>query len=270
MIELLPGMFNNNAGLSRTILMQQAPPDRNTTEEERFQDDYYSYFESPENAPRYKPTVSFLNDAFPEESFSLLDLGCGNAALCKYLPERCDYLGIDHSELAIERCSKVFPQNKFVAADLSVKLSQMVEENQKFDAIVMAGLLFHSVDKNTLEKKDDQEIIQFCLQKLVSDRGYLVIIVPFCYGNHPNHTLFARAELLQNSVNSMVFKAGGNMVYGNISLLTGLDERVRGQQTTPDWFVADSNADYANIYVGTYMAAWTFISSLKPGISPYS
>ncbi|MGB3654359.1 MAG: class I SAM-dependent methyltransferase [Rivularia sp. (in: cyanobacteria)] len=263
-------MFNNNAGLSRTILMQQAPPDRNTTEEERFQDDYYSYFESPENAPRYKPTVSFLNDAFPQESFSLLDLGCGNAALCKYLPERCDYLGIDHSELAIERCLKLYPQNKFVAADLSVKLPQMVEENQKFDAIVMAGLLFHSTDKNTLEKKDDQEIIKFCLQKLVSDRGYLVIIVPLCYGNHPNHTLFARAELLQNLVNSMVEKAGGNMVYGNISLLTGLDEKVRGQQTKPDWFVADSNADYANIYVGTYMAAWTFISSLKPGISPYS
>ncbi|MEA5596191.1 class I SAM-dependent methyltransferase [Rivularia sp. UHCC 0363] len=261
-------MFNNKS-VSQNF-MQQAPPDRNTSEEERFQDDYYSYLESPENTPRYKPTVCFLNDAFPEESFSLLDLGCGNAALCKYLPERCDYLGIDHSELAIERCLKLFPQRKFVAADLSVKLAQMVEQNQKFDAIVMAGLLFHSTDKNTLEKKDDQEIIEFCLQKLVSDRGYLVIIVPFCYGNHPNHTLFARAELLQKLVNSMVEKAQGSMVYGNISLLTGLDERVRGQKTTPDWFVADSNADYANIYVGTYMAAWTFISSLKPEIGPYS
>ncbi|MGB6298619.1 MAG: class I SAM-dependent methyltransferase [Rivularia sp. (in: cyanobacteria)] len=250
--------------------MQQTLPDRNTSEEERFQDDYYSYLESPENTPRYKPTVCFLNDAFAEESFSLLDLGCGNAALCKYLPERCDYLGIDHSDLAIERCLKLFPQNKFVAADLSVKLPQMVEENQKFDAIVMAGLLFHSFDKNTLEKKDDEEIIEFCLQKLVSDRGYLVIIVPFAYGNHPNHTLFARAELLQNSVKSMVGKAGGNMVYENISLLTGLDERVRGQKTTPDWFVADSNADYANLYAGTYMATWTFISSLQPGVSPYS
>ena len=60
------------------------------------------------------------------------------------------------------------------------------------------------------------------------------------------------------------------MVYGNISLLTGLDERVRQQKTTPDWFVADSNADYANIYVGTYMAAWTFISSLQAGVNPYS
>ncbi|MBE9214437.1 class I SAM-dependent methyltransferase [Plectonema cf. radiosum LEGE 06105] len=250
------------------ILMQQAPPDRNTSEEERFQDDYYSYLESSENTPRYKPTVCFLNDAFPE-SFSLLDLGCGNAALCKYLPEHCDYLGIDHSELAIERCLKLFPQRKFVTADLSVKLPQMVEKNQKFDAIVLAGLLFHSTDKNTLEKKDDQEIIEFCLQNLLSERGYLIIIVPFAYGNHPFHTLFARAELLQKSVESMVEKARGNIVYENISLLTGLDQRIRQQKSIPDWFVADSNADYTNLYAGTYMATWTFISSLHPGISPY-
>lgn len=43
------------------VLMVKHPPDRNTSEEERFQDDYYSYFESPENAPRYKPAVYFLN-----------------------------------------------------------------------------------------------------------------------------------------------------------------------------------------------------------------
>ncbi|MEM7557165.1 MAG: class I SAM-dependent methyltransferase, partial [Cyanobacteria bacterium P01_A01_bin.84] len=228
------------------------------------------YLESPENTPRYKPTVCFLNDAFPKESFSLLDLGCGNAALCKYLPERCDYLGIDHSDLAIEHCLKLFPEKKFVAGDLSVKLPQMVEKNQKFDAIVLAGLLFHSTDKDTLEKKDDQEIIEFCLQNLVSDRGYLVIIVPFAYGNHPSHTLFTRAELLQNLVKSMIEKANGNIVYENISLLTGLDKRVRQQKTIPDWFVTDSNTDYANLYAGTYMATWTFISSLQPGVNPYS
>lgn len=250
--------------------MQQAPPDRYTSEEERFQDDYYSYLESPENTPRYKPTVCFLNDAFPENSFSLLDLGCGNAALCKYLPERCDYTGIDHSDLAIKHCLKLFPQRKFIAEDLSQILPKMVENNQKFDAIVLAGLLFHSTDKDTLEKKDDQEIVQFCLQNLVSDNGYLVIVVPFAYGNHPSHTLYARGEYLQKSVEAMVEKAGGNMAYENISLLTGLDKKIKQQKTTPDWFVEDSNADYPNLYAGTYMATWTFISSLQPGISPYS
>ncbi len=247
--------------------MELAPPDRNTSEEQRFQDDYYSYLESPENTPRYKPTVCFLNDAFPQEAFSLLDLGCGNGALCKYLPERCDYLGIDHSELAIERCLKLFPQRKFVAADLSLILPQMVEKNQKFDAIVLAGLLFHSTDKNTLEKQDDQEIIEFCLQKLISDRGYLVIIVPFAYGNHPSYTLYARGELLQNLFESMIEKARGNIVYENISLLTGLDKKIRQQKTIPDWFITDRDADYANLYTGTYMATWTFISSLKAGVN---
>jgi SAM-dependent methyltransferase len=241
--------------------MQDLPPDRNTSEEERFQDDYYSYLESPENAPRYKPTSCFLEDTFQGKSFSLLDLGCGNAALCKYLPENCDYLGVDHSELAVKQCLKLYPNKKFIAQDLSVLLPQMVEKKQKFDAVVLAGLLFHSTDKNTLEKKDDQEIIQFCLQNLVSEKGYLVIIVPFAYGNHPSHNLFARGELLQKLVEKMLKTAEANIVYENISLLLGLDKRIRQQKTMPDWFVPDSDADYANLYAGTYMATLTFISS---------
>lgn len=50
-------MFNTNLVDQKIILMQEVLPDRNTSEEERFQDDYYSYLESPENTPRYKPTV---------------------------------------------------------------------------------------------------------------------------------------------------------------------------------------------------------------------
>lgn len=248
--------------------MEEHPPERKTSEEERFQDDYYSYFESPENAQRYKPAVYFLNDTFNCQPYSLLDLGCGNGALTNYLPEYCNYLGVDHSELAIKHCLKLYPNRanrNFIAKDLSILLPDLVAENRKFDAVVLAGLLFHSTDKESLERKDDQEIIQFCLDKLLSDRGYLVIIVPFAYGNHPAHSLFARSEWLQKSVEPMLETAKAKIVFENLSLLIGLEQRVRQQQTTPDWFIPDSEADYPNKYAGTYMASWTFIASPQAG-----
>jgi SAM-dependent methyltransferase len=195
----------------------------------------------------------------------LLDLGCGNGALNKYLPARCDYLGIDHSEAAIEYCSKLYPNKKFLAKDLWVALPELDSENQKFDAVMLAGLLFHNVDKETLEQKDDQELVQFCLDKLISDEGYLVIIVPFAYGNHPSHNLYARAEWLQNLVEKLLETAKAKIVSENISLQVGLDKKVRQQKTTPDWFVPDSTADYSNKYAGTYMATWTFIASPSLG-----
>jgi len=244
-------------------MVKNQAPERKTSEEERFQDDYYSYFESVENTTRYTPAASFLDNIFKEQSFSVLDLGCGNAALNKYLPARCDYLGVDHSELAIEQCLKLYPDKKFVTKDLSPFLSELVESNQKFDAVVMAGLLFHSVNKETLDKKDDQEIIDFCVNKILSDQGYLVIIVPFCYGNHPSHNLFVRAEWLQKLVEEMLETAEAKIVHENISLQIDLDKRVREQKALPDWFVSDSYADYSSIFVGTYMASWTFIASSK-------
>lgn len=241
--------------------MTNHAPERKTSEEERFQDDYYSYLEAPENTTRYTPTASFLDNAFPEESFSVLDLGCGNGALSKYLPTRCDYLGVDHSESAIEYCLKFYPHRKFIVKDLSNFLFELAEKNTKFDAVVMAGLLFHSIDKQTLEQKNDQEIIQFCLDRILTDRGYLVIIVPFCYGDHPSHNLFLRAEWLTKFIESMLATAKAKIVHENISLQIGLDQKVRQQNVIPDWFVFDSSADYPTIFVGTYMASWTFVAS---------
>jgi SAM-dependent methyltransferase len=242
--------------------MKNLVPDRKTSEEERFQNDYYSYFEAPENITRYTPAAGFLDNAFLEKPFSLLDLGCGNGALSKYLPARCDYLGVDHSELAIEQCLQLYSNRKFIAKDLSLCLSELAGENKKFDAVVLAGLLFHSVDKENQEKKDDQEIIQFCLEKILSNKGYLVIIVPFCYGDHPSHSLFVRAELLQNLVEKMLEIAKAKIVHENIAIQIGLEKRVLQQKVIPDWFIPDSNTDYSSIFVGTYMASWTFIASL--------
>ena len=244
-----------------TVSLEESSPDRKTSEEERFEDDYYSYFEAPENATRYTPSVWFLNEVFKQRSFSLLDIGCGNGALNKYLPERCDYLGVDHSQAAIEYCNKLYKNKKFVAKDVSTVLPELALENREFDAVVLAGVLFHTVNKETLEKNDDLALVQLCLDKIINNEGYLVIIVPFSYGDHPSHNLFIRAEWLQQLVEKMLKTAKAEIVYENISLQVGLDKKIRQQKTAPDWFVPDSTVDYSNKYAGTYMATWTFIAS---------
>ncbi|MGI2902533.1 class I SAM-dependent methyltransferase [Tolypothrix sp. VBCCA 56010] len=241
--------------------MKDNYPERKVSEEERFQSDYYSYLEQPENATRYTLPVHFLEDAFQKRSFSLLDLGSGNGALLKYLPSECDYVGVDHSEYSIEYCLKQYPNRTFVCSDLWVFMQKLATENKKFDAVVLSGMIYNTVDKESEEHKDEQEIIQFCLDKIISDKGYLVIIVGFSYGTHPAHSLFVRGEWLQKSVEKMLSTAKANIVYENMSLQIGLEKKIGQQKVIPEWFVQDASTDYSSKFPGTYRASWTFIAS---------
>ncbi|MBD2775545.1 hypothetical protein [Iningainema tapete] len=82
-----------------------------------------------------------------------------------------------------------------------------------------------SINKATKKHKDEQEIIQFCLDKIISEQGYLIIIVGFSYGNHPDHNLFVRAEWLQKLVEEMLEIAQANIVYEN-SLQIGWEKKL--------------------------------------------
>ncbi|MDF5720182.1 MAG: hypothetical protein PUP91_06770 [Rhizonema sp. PD37] len=94
----------------------------------------------------------------------------------------------------------LYPSRTFVCEDLWVFLRKLATENKKFDAVVLCGMIYHTVDKESQQHKDEQEIIQFCLDKIINDKGYLVIIIGLNYGNHRDHSLFVRAEWLQKLV----------------------------------------------------------------------
>lgn len=245
--------------------MEDNYPQRKMSEEERFQSDYFSYFEQPENATRYTPAVQFIEAAFQESSYSMLDLGCGNGALLKYLSSRCHYVGIDHSEFAVQYCLDHYPEKTFVCQDVSQFLPELAAKNERFDAVILSGMIYHTVDKESQQHKDEQEIIQFCLDKVVSDRGYLVIIVGFNYGDHPDHSLFVRAEWLLTLVEQLLKTTNATIVYENMSLQIGLEKKIAQQKVIPDWFVSDSFADYSSKFAGTYMASWTVIASPQRG-----
>jgi SAM-dependent methyltransferase len=71
----------------------------------------------------------------------ILDLGCGNGRLLKFLKKvgYTDYTGIDQSEALLKQAKKAFPYEKFVLADMSDALPV----RGKFDAIFLIASFHH-------------------------------------------------------------------------------------------------------------------------------
>jgi 2-polyprenyl-3-methyl-5-hydroxy-6-metoxy-1,4-benzoquinol methylase len=101
---------------------------------------------------------------------TVLDIGCGNGSLAKYLANSIDIkiVGIDPSESGIENARKILPQNKFYCMGIYDDPGKI--ENEKFDAIISTEVIEHLFYPRVL--------LQFAKSKL-KNNGLLIISTPY-------------------------------------------------------------------------------------------
>ncbi len=247
-------MFEQNQDVKNIPVGFEAHFDPHDISEE-WRSDFYAYFDAPENATRYTPAVQYLNDTFPGQ-FTLLDLACGSGSLIPHLPNRCEYVGVDHSEEAIAFCQSRFSKQTFLNNDVLQQLSEFITEGVLFDAIVMCGLLFNTVDKDTQQKVNDLQILQWALDYVLSDRGIAVLIVPFVYSDHPTFSLMSQANWKLQAILRLLNCVRAHISFQNMSLQLGLDRRIAQQAVHPDWYTNDSDPKLSRWH-GKYMGCWT-------------
>ena len=80
--------------------------------------------------------------------FSVLDLGCGNGRLLKWLEEQgvADYLGVDQAEGMIEAARELHPGRDFEVADMA-----LFETEVRFDAVFAMASFHHLGPKDQLD-----------------------------------------------------------------------------------------------------------------------
>lgn len=222
---------------------------------DEFTSDYYSYLRTPENRVRYKPVEFFLKDTFKDiHGFTLLDVGSGSGELVRYLPHNCVYTGLDHNQDAIKASREEFPKREFVCDCVN----NIYKNGREFDTIVFSGTLFNTVDKDTGVQLDDLHMLEDSVRALTPG-GYLILVTPFAYGEHVDGALFPQAEWKRGCVRALLDKLPVKITFENLSLLIGLEDRIRQQKVLPDWFITDPK-QFTNKYCGTYLGSWCIIA----------
>ena len=115
-------------------------------------------------------TIAYLVDEFiqPESKLWILDVGCGNAQIRKFLGD-VNYIGIDHNPKYIVKARKASGLNDaFYVADVS-EVGQLV--TNKFDRVLLIGVLHHLSDAQC------QDLIRNCAQ-LLATNGHLFALDP--------------------------------------------------------------------------------------------
>lgn len=132
--------------------------------QEKVKDDYNKIakeFSDSRSFP-WKEFEDFL--PYYKKTFSVLDLGCGNGRLFKFLSREGvkSYLGIDNSEGLIKLAKSENSKAKFLCKDFSKKIVL----GRKFDAIFAIASFHH------LPRKDQLSVLKNW-KKLLKPGGYL-------------------------------------------------------------------------------------------------
>jgi 2-polyprenyl-3-methyl-5-hydroxy-6-metoxy-1,4-benzoquinol methylase len=100
---------------------------------------------------------------------SILDIGCGNGSLVKYLTEYgFNVVGIDPSENGIKNARAILPRNKFYCMGIYDD-PKIIEEND-FEVVVSTEVIEHLFYP--------RELVRFAKKKLKKD-GILLLSTPY-------------------------------------------------------------------------------------------
>jgi 2-polyprenyl-3-methyl-5-hydroxy-6-metoxy-1,4-benzoquinol methylase len=127
--------------------------------------DKHGYYYSPIGG---KVGASFLENFFSNlnvdisKVHSVLDLGCGDGRLSGLLDSSKGYVGVDYSNVRIDRAKKTYPQRRFYHDDLH----RFIDSNNLrfYDLIVCIEVLEHLEDpklllNNIIQRKDKDAVI---------------------------------------------------------------------------------------------------------------
>lgn len=101
----------------------------------------------------------------------VVDLGCGNGALCGFLQDAgFDVVGVEYDREGIERARKSFPKVEFHCMSVGDDPTPVLQGREKFDAAISTEVVEHLYSPHHLP--------QFAAS-LVKPNGYLLVSTPY-------------------------------------------------------------------------------------------
>ena len=101
--------------------------------DQTYDDDYYWYLDDPEFHKHILTRLAALVNNFGPR---VLDCGCGEGQLAKHIRKGVEYVGLEGSEVALQRAAKLYPQFDFVQGRI-----EYTRIESKFNCIVFGGVL---------------------------------------------------------------------------------------------------------------------------------
>ena len=162
--------------------------------------------------------ISALSDYIKGKT---LDIGCSNKEVKKYLPDDCQYIGLDYYKTAIEwygTLPEIFGDAQYLPfADNCI------------DSVLLLDVLEHLPDPGLCLNE---------VNRVLVGRGVFIILVPFLYPIHDAPLDFHRWTIfgLRKLVQRHGFKIVEERHEGNPAELAGLMMSIALSKTVLNWF----------------------------------